>query len=170
MSVPVCPWDCPQGRDPLLKQVISPLWWEESAEGWQGQKQEASQSFAEQGRHWRFCISFLIVLYSKSCLNLPGGGGRARADLHLMFLLAVGGLNWGTKEQVYANVNLPFHLSLMQWMWSLPLISSPLSHAGELWKGPSETCWIDFPARAGLLLPDPGQPLPGNTSAWWRYG
>lgn len=22
---PVCPWDCPQGRDPLLKQVITPL-------------------------------------------------------------------------------------------------------------------------------------------------
>lgn len=57
---------------------------------------------------------FFIVVYSKSCHSLSGGGGSASADLHLMLLLTVGGLNWGTKEQVYANVNLPFHPSLMQ--------------------------------------------------------
>lgn len=125
-----------------------------------GQNQEARKRFAEQGRHSRYYISFLTVLYSKSCHSLPGGGGRAWADLHLMLLLTVGGLNWGTKEQVYASVNLPFHLSLMQWMWSLPLISSPLSHAGELWKGPSETRWDWFSCPCCVIIARPRTSAP----------
>jgi len=113
-----------------------------------------------QEEHSSFCISFLIVVYSKSCYSLPGGGGRTSTELHLMLLLTVGGLNWGTKEQVYANVNLPFHLSLMQWIWSLPLISSPLSHAEELWKGPSETCWDWFCCLCWVITTKPWTTTP----------